>query len=210
MGFRFEANFSQAKGRSGGMGQAGLPTGYYAAKTLEVKDGEKPTSVLVQLELTEEGFEGMQRRVYLGTDASKAGNVNSWFTAYDSHGFDVADLGGELAGIDSDVFIGNECRVFIKAKDPNDTNSREDVQFVTRAAYEKGKEEMAAAEGGEEVAEEEPVEAAPAPAAKPTPAKPTVAAKPTIAAKPTAAPTPAKPAGGLKNIIAAKKQGASA
>lgn len=209
----FVANFADAKARKGAGGGQQLVTGYYKAKTISKDPNSKPTSVLIQLELIEPGFEGIQRRVYLGTDASKAGNKNSWYTAALSHQlYTPEDMQtGEEIAIDEADFVDRECVIYVKAKDPNDANSKDDVQFVTPEAYEEGKaaqESSAAAETETETVEEAP--AAPAkPAAKPAPAKPAVAAKPAPAKPAAAAPPtpPVKPAGGagLKALLANKK-----
>lgn len=187
-------NFQDAKARKGGAGGIDLPTGYYTAKTVAVDDQSKPSSIMLQLVLTEPGFEGVQRRVYLGTDLSKAGNRNSWFTAWCAHGFDPNALtASPEAQIDTDSFIEADCVVFVKAKDPNVADSRDDVQFVTPEAYAEAQETQAQEEVQVAAPAAAPV-AAPVAAPRPAPA----VARP--AAAPVAAPRPA--AGGLKSLLA--------
>lgn len=107
-------------------------TGAYKVKITgtEAYQKEDKTSVKFQTVIADGDFQGTEMRLFIGADLSKLGNLRSWKTALLSVGSSA-----DVNTIRADQFDGKVAYVYFKAKDPNDSTSQSDKQFITPEAY---------------------------------------------------------------------------
>jgi len=118
--------------RSGPGGYVEPVTGAYKVKITgtEAYQKEDRTSVKFQCVIADGEYQGTEMRLFIGADLSKLGNLRSWKTALLSVGSTA-----EVNTIKADQFDNKVAYVYFKAKDPNDSNSQSDKQFITPEAY---------------------------------------------------------------------------
>ena len=143
MAFSYAIDFTGAKAQ-GAMGEKGgdnrIPDeGVYKVNIVELKDhetknddGSTRISQMFQLVIAEGEFAGKEMRVYLGTDFTKAGVRNQWFTALLSAGYTESEILSASAFKDSN-FVGRTAFIqFIHAKDGGKNHTR---NFITPSSY---------------------------------------------------------------------------
>ena len=128
----------QARTNVGGTGFQQPTTGAYRVKVTEAiknvkEDGKE--SIRFQTVFIGGEFDGVEQRVYIGCDISKAGNLRSWKTALLSCGYSAAQIETGEIDLGSETFVGREAFVYYKAKDENDPTSQPDRQFITPESY---------------------------------------------------------------------------
>jgi hypothetical protein len=186
-----QINVAGVQARNPGAGYVEPETGAYKVNITEAieydKDGKK--SVRFQTVIAEGPFAGVETRLFIGLDLTKAGNLRSWKTALLSCGYTAAQIETGEIGISEETFNGKEAYIYYKAKDVNDPTSQSDRQFITPESF--------SSLTGTEIA----VAAAPV-AAKASVKAPAKAAAPAAAPAMTvtAAPKPAG-AGGLRAML---------
>jgi hypothetical protein len=118
--------------RSGPGGYVEPVTGAYKVKITgtEAYQKEDRTSVKFQCVIADGEYQGTEMRLFIGADLSKLGNLRSWKTALLSVGSSA-----DVNTIRADQFDNKVAYVYFKAKDPNDSNSQSDKQFITPEAY---------------------------------------------------------------------------
>ena len=138
--WNLKATFAGVAARQG-VGSSGFvqpTTGAYRVKVTEavknVKDDGKE-SIRFQTVFIGGEFDGVEQRVYIGCDISKAGNLRSWKTALLSCGYSAAQIETGEIDLGSETFVGREAFVYYKAKDENDPTSQPDRQFITPESY---------------------------------------------------------------------------
>lgn len=126
----FTMDLSQGQIRTGGGDNKPLGPGYYRVRISDCGKNSE-SSVKFVAEVIEGEFTGSTAWVYLGTDATKVGNLNSWKTTLSSMGFDAANLANTQ--IDTNEYIGKGAylRVLPNRDDPTKT----DRSFVTVEEY---------------------------------------------------------------------------
>lgn len=138
--WNLKATFSGVTARQGvgGSGFVQPTTGAYKVKITEAiknikEDGKE--SIRFQTVFIGGDFEGVEQRIYVGCDISKAGNLRSWKTALHSAGYSAAQLETGEIDLGPETFVGREAFVYYKAKDENDPTSQPDRQFITPESY---------------------------------------------------------------------------
>jgi hypothetical protein len=127
-----DVNLKDVAARSGPGGYVEPVTGAYKVKITgtEAYQKEDRTSVKFQTVIADGEYQGTEMRLFIGADLSKLGNLRSWKTALLSVGSSA-----DVNTIKADQFDGKTAYVYFKAKDPNDSNSQSDKQFITPEAY---------------------------------------------------------------------------
>jgi hypothetical protein len=125
-------NLKDVAARSGPGAYTEPTTGAYKVTitATEAYQKEDKTSVKFQTVIADGEYAGTEMRLFIGADLSKLGNLRSWKTALLSVGSSA-----DVNTIKADQFEGKVAYVYFKAKDPNDTNSQSDKQFITAESY---------------------------------------------------------------------------
>ena len=114
-------------------GGVDLPTGAYEAKTIGVtlrdgKEGKAP-HYRFDVEITSGEFAGAAQLIVAGSDLSKDGNVRTWRTTLQSHGYAPELLDRGQISIGATSFVGKKCYIFVKAAEGEEEYS--DRRFIT-------------------------------------------------------------------------------
>jgi hypothetical protein len=125
------------KERGVGGGYVEPTTGAYKVRITGTEEYEKDgtKSVQVQTVIVGGDFDGVETRIYLGLDLSKAGNQRSWRGALASIGIDPSELDKGAVTIGADTFDGAEAFIYYKQKDVDDPKSQSQRNFITPAQY---------------------------------------------------------------------------
>lgn len=137
MSWNIQANLAGVAARSAGGTFVEPPTGAYKVKITGTEPYQKEDrmSVKFQTVIAEGEHAGTEMRLFIGGDLSKVGNQRSWKTALLSIGMASNTLESGLVNIGEDTFKDKIAYVYFKAKDPNDSNSQSDKQFITPEAF---------------------------------------------------------------------------
>lgn len=133
-----DVNLAGVAARNTGGGYVEPTTGAYKVRITGTEQYQKEdrTSIRFQTVIAEGEFEGVEMRLYIGTDLSKVGNQRSWKTALLSAGVNPTIIeSGSLRNLSSDQFDNKFAYVYYKAKDANDPSSQADRQFITPESY---------------------------------------------------------------------------
>ena len=127
----FSMDLSQGQVRMGGGDSRPLEPGFYRVR-IAACGRHSDSSVKFVAEVIEGEQAGKDAWVFLGTDASKLGNQNSWKTALASMGFDATKVGADTQ-IDTDLFLDKTAylRVLPQRDDPTKT----DRTLITEEEY---------------------------------------------------------------------------
>lgn len=134
-----KANFAGVAERNVGGGYREPETGAYKVTITGTEQNEKEgrSSVKFQTVIKGGDFDGVETRLFLGTDLSKQGNLRSWKTAMLSVGYTPAQIEAGEVEFDSSTFEGKTAYIYYKAKDPNDATSQSDRQFITPEQHQR-------------------------------------------------------------------------
>lgn len=137
MSWNASINVANVAARNVGGGYAEPETGAYKVKITgtELHEKEGRQSVKFQTQIMGGSFDGSETRIYIGLDLAKVGNQRSWKTALLSCGYDASQIDVGDLSISADTFDGKEAFIYYKAKDPNDSTSQPDKQFITPQQY---------------------------------------------------------------------------
>jgi len=132
-------NVASVAARNVGGGFTEPTTGAYRVRITETeeyeKDGKK--SVKFQTVIAEGEFAGSETRLFIGLDLSKDGNKRSWKTALLSVGIPAAEVDKGDVSIGADTFKDADAFIYYKAKNPDDSTSQSDRQFITPEQFAK-------------------------------------------------------------------------
>lgn len=167
-----------------------IPSGPYLAKLVS-DEINKNGNYTAKVEIVEGEHAGVTRFITLGTDMAKEGNQNSWYTFFKSFGLAESDIQDTFENFDTEVLVGQQCRIGHRAKNPeaktkDDKGFYSETRFITEENYNEMLEKIATENAGE-------AGAAAAASVETPAAKPRLGAAKPPAPAPTAVPKPTGP-----------------
>lgn len=118
----------------------GLATGPYEVTILDSdakasNDPTKPPNVVFDVQVTEPGeFTGATTSVFMGTDMSKKGNQGAWKALLLGIGATPAQVEQPIT-VGPQTFNGKKAYLYVVERDPNDKQSFENRNFITKEKY---------------------------------------------------------------------------
>jgi hypothetical protein len=147
-----------------------LPSGAYEAAVTgtekTAKNGKE--SVRFDLVTTEGPVKGAPFSIWVGCDVSLKGNLINWKKALASAGAKAEALDRKLS-ISDQVFAGKKLYVHVKAKNPDEKDTYDERNFITRESYDTLKRAMAAVDAAHPAGAVATATQAAAPATTPQP-----------------------------------------
>jgi hypothetical protein len=125
-----------------GAGARNLPTGFYKGKIVEADGTTASTGrpqVAFKVEITDAEYAGIVRTTWLGIPQSADDNVRYyWRACFEAAGYTPAQIEAGTISASPALFIGREVTVHYTAGD-KDAGQRDNLRFLSPAAWEQGK-----------------------------------------------------------------------